>query len=115
MDANRRLMLAAAAAFALGVFAGYVDLGATEEQPAALVIITSAFLVSLAVGRRPWLMGLLAGIGVALVAVVARLAGRVPQPELSVAGLVLPCVVGLVGAYAGYGARKLLNSAMSSL
>lgn len=102
-------------ALLLGLCGGWVDLHNDEVQAAALVIIVSAFLVAAAAGEKPWLFGLATGLGIFFTYAARLVFGMPPREEVRLAETLVAIIPGMIGAFAGYVARRLLSAAMRAL
>jgi len=91
-------------ALVFGLLTGWLDFHATEVQPSVLLVIAFSFGFSAANPKMAWLIALLMGGGIPVVAGAARRLGFVPADQGSsvwYAGIVLPLAIAFVAAYAG--------------
>jgi hypothetical protein len=91
-------------ALVFGLLAGWMDFKSEEVQLPALMIIAFSFGFSAVNPKRAWLIALLMGGGIPVVAFIARLLGLTPAFEGSspwYAGIILPLVIAFAAAYAG--------------
>ena len=91
-------------ALVFGLLTGWLDFNSAEVQMPALMVIAFSFGFSAANPKMAWLIALLMGGGIPLVAFIARLLGLTPAFEGSspwYTGIILPLVIAFVSAYAG--------------
>jgi lipopolysaccharide export LptBFGC system permease protein LptF len=104
-------------AVSLGLVAGWVDIHNDEVQPAALLVLAFSFSFSAANPRRAWLIALIMGGCIPLVAYVARVFGIQPvgpAPDPWWSGIAVPLILAFVAAYLGAGFGWLLGRAGST-
>src|SRR5438445_108144 len=90
-------------AVALGAVIGWLDLHASEVQGAVLLMLMCAFGMGLAAPERAWRWGVLIGLGVPVVHVVASACGYRPPhpPQPNDLATLLALIPGLIGASVG--------------
>jgi hypothetical protein len=99
-------------AVAFGLLAGWIDIRNDEVQPAALLVLAFSFGFSAANPRKAWLIALIMGGCIPLVAHVARAFGIQPvgpAPDPWWTGIVVPLALALIGASLGAGFGWLLG------
>lgn len=91
-------------ALVFGVLTGWLDFNSEEVQLPALMLISFSFGFSAANPGKAWLIALLMGGGIPVVAFIARFFGLTPAFEGNspwYAGIILPLAIAFVAAYAG--------------
>ena len=106
MTTRTRLFILVPLAVCFAAFAGYVDLHNDEVQPAVLVILLSAGLLSLLDPKRAWLWGFLLGISVFVTYAVGARLGYYPDEPPSPNDFAT--LIALIPAYIGAGGGWLV-------
>ena len=91
-------------ALVFGLLTGWLDFNSEEVQLPALMVIAFSFGFSAANPGQAWVIALLMGSGIPVVAFIARLLGLTPAYEGSspwYAGIILPLIIAFAAAYAG--------------
>ena len=110
---NSRLWTIIGAVF-IGLAAGWIDIHNDEVQPAALLVLAFSFGLSAANPKWAWLIALIIGGSIPIVAYVARGFGIQPvgpQPDPWWSGIVMPLILAFIAAYLGVGFNWLLRRA----
>jgi hypothetical protein len=102
-------------ALVFGLLAGWLDFNSEEVQLPALMVIAFSFGFSVANPTQAWLIALLLGGGIPVVAFVARQLGLTSAFESTpwYAGIILPLAIAFIAAYAGVLFRWIIRKMAS--
>jgi hypothetical protein len=108
---RRRDWLCAGAAVLTAIFAGLIDFHNHEPQPAAAVLLVLCGLMGFARPSGAWRWGVIAPLGIPVVYLVGCALGFKPAdvPQPNIFATLIALIPGLIGAYAGAFARRLLK------
>ena len=112
VEKNWRDWVCAAAAVAVGVFAGVVDFHNNEPQPAAAVLLVLGAMLGFARPRHAWRWGVIAAVGIPAVYLIGRAIGCKPADSLhpNIFGSLVAVIPALIGVYGGVLVRKVFGS-----
>jgi two-component system LytT family sensor kinase len=99
-------------ALALGLIVGWTDLSAGAVQGPVLLLMVSAFVLSLAGARPAWLIAVSAALGIPAMHLVAAATGSDGEASW---GMLVAIVPGLLAAYGGVAVGWLLHAAADLL
>ena len=101
-------------AVAFGLVAGWIDIHTDDVLPAALLVLAFSFGFSALNPKRAWLIALITGGSIPLLAYFARGFGIQPvgpQPDPWWSSIVMPLILAFIAAYLGVGFNWLVGSA----
>jgi hypothetical protein len=101
--------ICAAAAIAVGIFAGLVDFHNNEPQPAAAVLLVSGALLGFARPRGAWRWGVIAALGIPAVYLAGGALGFKPIDVMhpNIFASLVALIPAMIGVYAGALIKKL--------
>jgi hypothetical protein len=104
--------LCAGAAVATAIFVGLIDFHNREPQPAAAVLLVLCGLMGFARPSGAWRWGVIAPLGIPVVYLAGCAMGFKPAdaPQPNIFASLVALIPGLIGAYAGAFARRLLKA-----
>ncbi|MEO5894200.1 MAG: histidine kinase [Vicinamibacterales bacterium] len=100
------------AAFGCGLLVGWTDLAATEVQGPVLLLMMSAFVLTLVGGRPAWLIALSVALGIPA---AHGIASALQPGDAPTWGILIAIVPALIAAYAGRGVAWLVQAAATAL
>jgi hypothetical protein len=103
--------ICAAAAIAVGIFAGLVDFHNNEPQPAAAVLLVLGALLGFVRPRGAWRWGVIAALGIPAVYLAGRALGYRPVDTMhpNIFASLVALIPAMIGVYAGAFAGKMFS------
>lgn len=102
-------------AIILGTFTGWADFNNDEPQSAVIFLLVFGFIVGALHPKRAWLWGLILGLSIPAVYLIAIGIGYQPAepPEPGWYASLIGLIPAFLGTYAGVSARKFFDKVLS--